>query len=369
MEVLDELGSSEQTLALRAAALHVPLGGTFELLPVCNMDCKMCYIRTTSEEMHKQGTLLTAEEWIKIAESAREQGMLYLLLTGGEPLLYPEFEKLYTWLGNSGIVTVLNTNGTLINDRIADLFLKFPPRKVNISLYGASDETYARLCNHPHGFTRVIEGINLLKKRQIPVKLNCSLTPFNIVDLEKMHMIAKELDVPLQVSTYMFPPIRKEGIHADFFSRFSPEEAARMIFRNAKLVLSEENYRLWTQERLQTYNENRNQPQKYSDCGLSCYASKNNFWVNWKGEMLPCGMMNRIRFDIRREGFSQCWDKIVAEGMKIINPDKCCQCEKRVLCTICSAASLAETGAFDKNPEYLCEMTDHIIHILKEEQV
>lgn len=47
MEIVKELNSNEKILALRAAAMHVPLAGTFELIPVCNMDCRMCYIRTT----------------------------------------------------------------------------------------------------------------------------------------------------------------------------------------------------------------------------------------------------------------------------------------------------------------------------------
>lgn len=367
MEVLDELNSSEKILALRAAVLHVPLGGTFELLPVCNMDCKMCYIRTTPENMRKQGKMLTADEWIKIAEDARDQGMLYLLLTGGEPLLYPEFEKLYTWLGTSGIVVVLNTNGTMIDEHIADLLCKYPPRKVNISLYGASDETYKRLCNYPSGFTKVIRGIQLLQKRNIKVKLNSSITPFNYSDLSDMQRIAGELGIPLQITPYMFPPIRKNGIATEKFIRFTPKEAANIIFANAKETLSKSDYYDWIKSKYQSYEDYRDKKCSMEACGISCYGSKNNFWINWKGEMLPCGMMNRLNHDIIEEGFSRCWEQIGMDGKQISNPSKCCTCEKRSLCMICSAASLSETESFDETPDYLCEMTDCILQILEKE--
>ena len=84
MEIVEELNSNEKILALRAAAMHVPLAGTFELIPACNMNCRMCYIRTAQAAMKSQGSMLTAEEWIEIASEARDKGLLYLLLTSFE---------------------------------------------------------------------------------------------------------------------------------------------------------------------------------------------------------------------------------------------------------------------------------------------
>lgn len=91
MEVVEELKSSEKMLALRAAAMHVPFAGTFELTPVCNMNCRMCYIHTSPKTMESQGRILTAEEWIKIASEARDNGLLYLLLTGAAAVCSPCF--------------------------------------------------------------------------------------------------------------------------------------------------------------------------------------------------------------------------------------------------------------------------------------
>ena len=243
MEIVEELNSNEKILALRAAAIHVPLTGTFELIPACNMNCRMCYIRTALNAMKSQGLMLTAKEWIKIASEARDQGLLYLLLTGGEPFLYPEFEQLYSWLGESGIVVMLNTNGTLLTEERADLLLKYPPRKVNISLYGASSATYGEVCRYPDGFQKTLHAVRLLKERKIPVKLNSSLTPLNGHDLEEMHRIAGQLEVPLQVTPYMFPPVRKNGKDTTDFIRFEPEEAAKMIIENARIALR--SYELW----------------------------------------------------------------------------------------------------------------------------
>lgn len=369
MDVIEELGSAERMLALRAAAMHVPYAGTFELTPLCNMNCKMCYIRTSPDAMMRQGRIQSADEWIRIAEEARDKGLLYLLLTGGEPFLYPEFDRLYRWLGESGIVVMLNTNGTLLTEKRADLLQKYPPRKVNISLYGASASTYERVCGDAGGYAATMRAIRLLKERKIPVKLNCSLTPLNSEDLKTMHRIADEMDVPLQVTPYMFPPVRKNGVNTEEFLRFGPEEAAGMILENARISLKEQGmYQAWVESKLQEYEAYQKEPYMNRSRGFSCFASKNHFWINWKGEMLPCGMLNIEGTQVLEQGFAACWEEIGTKGAQICNSSKCCACKKRILCNICSAASLAETDAWDQSPEYLCRMTEALLTLLQQER-
>lgn len=149
----------EKYLFDRAYETGTPIGGTFELLPVCNMDCRMCYIRMSPEEMRRQGRMMTAEEWLRVGRQAAEKGTLFLLLTGGEPLLHPEFPKIYEGLRSLGMVLTINTNGTMITREIADLWQRNLPRRVNISLYGSDDGIYEKFCRNPKGFTQVMEGI------------------------------------------------------------------------------------------------------------------------------------------------------------------------------------------------------------------
>lgn len=103
-------------LSDKAIKNKIPLSGTFELSPICNMDCKMCYVKMTKSEVEKVGRLRTTDEWIKIAEDAREAGMLFLLITGGEPLLYKGFKELYLKLVKMGLIITINTNATLIDE-------------------------------------------------------------------------------------------------------------------------------------------------------------------------------------------------------------------------------------------------------------
>ena len=80
-----------QYLYRKADRNNFPIGGTFELTPLCNMNCKMCYIRKDKTEIEEE--LLTVEEWLNIAEQAKKQGLLFLLLTGGEPFTRKDFKE------------------------------------------------------------------------------------------------------------------------------------------------------------------------------------------------------------------------------------------------------------------------------------
>ena len=81
----------EKRLISKAARSHTPINGSFELLPLCNMNCGMCYVRLSRPEMDLQGHLHSAAEWISLARQMQKSGTLFLLLPGGEPLLFPDF--------------------------------------------------------------------------------------------------------------------------------------------------------------------------------------------------------------------------------------------------------------------------------------
>ena len=162
-------------LHMKAAARRIPLHAAFELTPVCNMACRMCYVRMDRKTQESIAPLRTAKEWLALAEEAREHGLLYILLTGGEPFTHPEFREILAGLHRMGFIVSINTNGTLIDERTVEWLKETPPSRFNITLYGASDETYGRLCFKPDGFTRVTHGIQLLKEAGMVVKINVSL--------------------------------------------------------------------------------------------------------------------------------------------------------------------------------------------------
>lgn len=161
-----------QRLFARADMLGVPLSGTFELTPRCNFRCKMCYIHRAEHDAAARAAERSAAQWLALAEQCCREGTLMLLLTGGEPLLRPDFREIYTGCKRMGLVLSVNTNASLIDDDMVELFAANPPRRINITLYGASPETYGALCGSREAYARVVRAILNLQSAGVIVKLN-----------------------------------------------------------------------------------------------------------------------------------------------------------------------------------------------------
>lgn len=349
----------------KATRAKLPLSAAFEISPECNMNCKMCYVKMTTKEMEKVGRKRTVEEWLDIAKQAQELGLLHILLTGGEPFLQKDFKELYLKLKQMGFVVSINSNGTMINEEIVNWLSKSPPDVINITLYGASNDTYKRLCNNPKGLDQVKNAVNLLKRKNINVKLNASMTPYNIDDLDEMFEVAEALNVKLNPGTYMFPPSRRdESLFEDNF-RLDSESAGKYTAYIEYKKLGEEEFKQKV-ENIMDYLKN-NKTENNEDLDISCRAGKCAVWITWDGKMMSCGVMeneNLISYPFEI-GFESAWKDVVEKSKELKLNSHCVKCKKREFCHVCGAACYDEEGSLKKVPHYLCKMTDARIKELK----
>ena len=354
MNTVPVVPAATEYLYQKASAAGIPLSGTFELTPVCNMDCKMCYVRLSHRDQEKIAPLADAQRWLKLAQEAKSAGMLYLLLTGGEPFLHPQFREIMENLHKMGFLITINSNGTLIDESVVAWLKDCPPVRINISLYGASDETYARLCRNPRGFTQATKAIKLLKDAGISVKLNCSLTPENVADLEKIVDYAKTNNLIVQVATYMFPPMRKDASMVGQNARFSPEDAAYYMAYADYLTIGAE--RFCAQKEYPAPECADEQCGKLGD-GIRCRAGKCSFWITWQGKMLPCGMFPVENSpNVFENPFQSVWEQVKTDAAAIRLPAQCANCSAKDACHACAAMVVTESGDFQKVPQYRCDM-------------
>lgn len=336
----------------KASVNAVPLSGVFELSPVCNFNCKMCYVRKTPQQLAAEGkSLIPWQQWLELAKQCHDAGTLYLLLTGGEPFLYPDFRKLYEALHEMGLLLSINTNASLIDEETMQWLKHYAPTRMNITLYGASRETYARICGNPDGYDRAARAIHWMKEAGIPVVINASMIPENAEDIEKIVLFGKRMQMNTRVSTYMFPPVRREKESSD--SRFSPEVAAKMFMRKSKCQFSQE----------VLYNMLRKQENKpFEGWGetqehMHCRAGRSSYWISWDGSMNACGLFD---FPITKypfkEPFAQCWQELTKLVRTTPVLEQCADCDLRNICNPCAATVHAECGDVNGKAEYLCEM-------------
>lgn len=357
--------SVERALIQHAKKKKVPINGSLELLPLCNMNCEMCYVRLDRAEMEQQGRLRTATEWLEVGRQMKDAGVLFLLLTGGEPLLFPDFKNLYLELRKMGFVLTLNSNGTLIDEEWAAFFGENPPRRINITLYGAEKADYQRLCHYPDGFEKTIQGIRLLLEHGVDVKVSFSITKANHKSMEKVFAIGEELQVPVHIDPYMMPAERERSRSFAMQSRVLPEEAAAASLRALKLQFPKEIYDQYVEQTIARV-EDPTFPR--GDGHISCLAGNCSFTINWQGLMRPCVVMSKPSFSVFDKGFAASWDAMKDITQKRMIHENCTKCKYKPICKVCVAASDLETGSYDGIPEYLCRYCEEYYRLLQEER-
>lgn len=346
----------------KAGQKGIPLTGAFELLPVCNFSCRMCYVRKSMAEVEASGGILPAAYWLDMAHQARDLGMLYPLLTGGEPLLHPEFREIEAAMVRMGMLVSINTNGSLIDRSMAKWLGEYRPRRINLTLYGASEESYERLCGNGEAFGRVLDAVQYLKEQEIPIKFNTSITPYNIGDLDDLIAFAKQQECLIQVATYMFPPLRRDDKLVGENDRLTPEEAGYARVR-ANYLQNEPEWFLSMAENFSRFVPIDQLPsltQGVDAMQMQCRAGNSSLWFDWQGHLLNCGMYATTGIDMRTMSLREAWEICKQQTRAVRYVPRCASCPNRRLCHPCIAIVQNETGCHSGTPEYFCRMNQAV---------
>ncbi len=344
----------------RNEMMRYPWNATFELTARCNLKCKMCLIRMDREEMAElEGRERTAEEWIAMAKEIQEAGAIGLLLTGGEPLLRPDFPMIYQEIAKLGFMLTLYTNATLITPGLMEVLRKYPPHRIGITVYGASQDTYEKVTGNPEAYDRMLQGVRLL--RQLPSKLTIRTTMIrdNIHDLDRITRWAQGIrpQVEFSVSRIVTKPVRgcKSNVEA---CRLTPEQNVAMLEkRSQEFVL--EPFRMLVKEHPQLIENRTYEQHKEVSCNRSdktlygCEAGMISYTITWDGKLIGCQMLGDCWTYPFEEGFRKAWEEFPGKVKLPPLPEKCSNCS--LSCCACPATRLAETGRLDGVPEYLCK--------------
>ena len=99
-----------ERLNKQVIAKRIPINGSFELTFRCNLRCVHCYCNLPLNDQDAIEKELTSEEVLHIFDQIAEAGCLWLLLTGGEPLVRKDFLEIYTYAKKKGFLITLFNN-------------------------------------------------------------------------------------------------------------------------------------------------------------------------------------------------------------------------------------------------------------------
>ena len=214
--------------------LRLPLSGSIEVTRRCNLQCAHCFLNLPAADRSAREHELSLGEWRDIIDQIVAEGCLWLLLTGGEPLLRPDFLDLYTYAKQKGLFITLFTNGTLITPAIADHLARWRPFAVEITVYGRTEETYEAVTGVPGSYERCVQAIHLLRDRKINLTLKTMVTRLNRHELAGMKDWATGLGLTFRYDAVLSPRI--DGSRTPCTLRVPPEEVVALDIRGRSEV-------------------------------------------------------------------------------------------------------------------------------------
>lgn len=337
---------------------RTPLSFELELTARCNNDCRHCYINLPAGDEQARKQELPLSEIDRIASQAVEMGALWCLITGGEPLLRKDFADIYLLLKRKGLLISVFTNACLVAEEHIQLFLKYPPRVVEVTVYGATQDTYERVTRKAGSYQAFQRGVNLLITGGVNVRLKAMAIRSNVHEMEAIGAFGRSLtsdyyrfDTLLHLR-YDASPTRNAEIIEE---RLSPEEIAAVEQGDP--------------ERSAAMQKNCDQLIFQEPCGASCShlfhcgAGQSSFSVRYDGVFRLCSTLNHpgCTADLRNTSLVDAWHTLVPKVRAMESDsqdfrDHCRSCALVNLCLWCPANAHLEVGAMDGRSSYFCEV-------------
>ena len=326
-------------LSFKARDKGIPISGSFELTPLCNLDCRMCYVHLNKEQMNG-ASLLTVEQWKDIMQQAIDAGMMYARLTGGECLTYPGFRELYNFLHSKGIETAILSNGILMDSEMVDYLAAHPPAAVQITLYGASEEAYERVTGK-RVFTRVMENIRRLNAAQIPLSIAVTPNEF-MTDGEEVIRLLHEEGLTFAINAGLMPPREETG-------RKLADAGLDAYVAMMKLRMALKG------QQLEPDCDPESLPDPGSETstatkGVRCGAGRSGFAIDWQGRMRPCNTFPCEPVEVLELGFPEAWKRTNHTALNYHLPAECEGCTYKGVCKHCVAEHAAGAPAGHASP-------------------
>ena len=289
-----EYGDFRSRLRQKLTGQRIPISGSMELTFRCNLRCQHCYVAHGHTGLPGLQELSLAEIE-RILDEMVAEGTLWLLMTGGEPLLRRDFLEIYTAAKKRGLLVSLFTNATMITRRIADHLAEYRPFNLEISQYGATQETYERVTGIPGSYVRFQDGIDLLLEREIPIRLKTVVMTLNQHELWEMEAFAKSLGVSFRYDAMINAGLDGAGGPLDL--RISPEDVVKFDLADEDRIAG---WRSFAEEYQGLQPDN---PYLYV-----CGAGTQSFHIDPYGQLSVCMMSRRQQYDLRHGTFKEGWD-------------------------------------------------------------
>ncbi len=322
----------------------------FELTFKCDLHCRHCYTYCYNKPVYLKKELNLKE--IKfILDKVYKAGVIWVCFTGGDPLTRKDFLDIYSYAKDKGFITTIFTNAYSMTKEIADHLKKRPPFVIEMTLNAATKETYEKISRVKGSFDRVIQGINLILKAKLPLKIKTQITQDNLGEVPKIKKFIQGQGLNFRPSFDLYA--RLNGDLTPCNLRISPKEALGL---NGNKRISDDNCRLSLHTANQKPRTAHHKP--HADLFRCAIGGGDGIHIDPYGNTFSCNLIRKPFFNLLKEDIDYALDKLLplVRDRKFTTDSKCNGCNLRELCRSCPGRAYLETGDREAPVEYYCKL-------------
>jgi radical SAM protein with 4Fe4S-binding SPASM domain len=333
-------GEYENILLTHAAEKNVPIQGEIEITSKCNFRCIHCY---ADQEKSSMDPVL----FMRIADQLRQSGCIWLLVTGGEPLIHEDFEEMWNYAHGIGLRLSLFTNGSMLTDKKISVLRQAPPENIEVSVYSLSGQTQKIITGNTLDVDTLLSGLRSLKTVS-RVVLKTPLLTENIEETDNIEQLAKENGFGFRMDAVIHPSL--SGDCSSIRHRVPAAKAASVVMKDPLM-----------REQLRESNSHNRLPFETEGYLFPCSAGKYSFHIDNEANLSMCSIYRNRAGCLKEESFASVWKRLTDLRETKASPNRRCgECKIRSICPTCPAVGKLHNRESDYIDEYICQYTHEI---------
>jgi radical SAM protein with 4Fe4S-binding SPASM domain len=302
---------------------------------------------------------LSTRECLDIVDQLASFAPLILVLSGGEPLWRRDVFDIARRAVSHGIRVALATNGTLVDEAMADRIKESGIVRVAISLDGADRATHDAFRGHAGAFDAALKGIRALQTVGLSTQINSTVSKHNAHQLPELIELARQLKVDA-FHLFLLVPVGC-GLTIAEDQSVDAVEAERVLNwfydrsldsgMELKATCAPQYYRIARQRRAADHAPApaATGPAHMHQMTRGCLAASAVCFISHQGKVQPCGYLPLEAGDLRRQPFADVWaHSALFEDLRNLDnlEGKCGCCEFKRVCMGCRARAFGLSGNY-----------------------
>jgi radical SAM protein with 4Fe4S-binding SPASM domain len=333
---MTQIGPFKQVME-KAARKKIPLACHFDLTYQCNLNCVHCYV------VREDRPELSTSEIRGILDQLAKADTLYLTFSGGEILGREDFWEIAEYARRLHFALRLMTNGTLIDEQVADRVAALYPDLVSISIYSTTPEIHDGITLVPGSLGKTIRAAKMLRDRKVKLEIGSVLMSQNINDYSKVYDLAQSMGASFRSDPRMTPKNNGDT----FPLRFQ--------------INADDLFRVWTDPIFT--QQPRKGPEEFhsnDDWGdILCGAAHMSFYVSPYADIYPCVQFPTLCGNLRNEFFEKIWyhspQMLEVRSTLPSQLPICSKCNLVEHCRTCPGLAYIEEGDFRAPSRTVCQ--------------